>query len=80
MHTDHINTTPTLSAMINTMSILFFYHVNTTPTLSTTVYIIFLIFFLFFPNFLAILVLITIFETVHRPCEQYPNIVNSSLH
>ena len=55
-------------------------HVNTTPTLSITVYIMSIFFSLFFSLFLAIFALLTIFGNVHRPCKQYPNIVNNSLH
>ena len=55
-------------------------HINTTPTLSITVYIMSILFFPFFLIFLAIFALLTIFGNVHRPCKQYPNIVNNSLH
>ena len=55
-------------------------HVNTTPTLSITVYIMSILFFSFFSDFLAIFALLTIFGNVHRPCKQYSNIVNNSLH
>ncbi|KIJ99814.1 hypothetical protein K443DRAFT_101506 [Laccaria amethystina LaAM-08-1] len=89
MHTDHVNTTPTLSTIVNSMSILPCKHyssivnnnhVNTTPKLSTIVYIRFISFFSFFPDFLTIFALLTIFGNVHRPCKQYPNIVNNSVH
>ena len=45
-----------------------------------TVYIMSILFFSFFSDFLAIFALLTIFGNVHRPCKQYPNIVNNSLH
>ncbi|KIJ90236.1 hypothetical protein K443DRAFT_116898, partial [Laccaria amethystina LaAM-08-1] len=48
-------------------------HVNSTPTMSTTVYIMSNIFFSFFPDFLAIFSLLTIFGNAHRPCKWYPN-------
>ncbi|KIK05252.1 hypothetical protein K443DRAFT_91525 [Laccaria amethystina LaAM-08-1] len=54
--------------------------VDTTPTLSTIVYIMFLFLFLFFPKFLAIFALLTIFGNVHRPCKHYSKIVNNSVH
>ena len=34
--------------------------------------------FPFFPDFLAIFILVTIFGNVHRPYQQYPNNVNDS--
>ena len=55
-------------------------HVDPTPTLSITVYVMSILFFSFFSDFLAIFTLLTIFGNVHRPCKQYPNIVNNSLH
>ena len=55
-------------------------HVNNSPTLSTCVYIMPLLFLLILPDFLIIFVLITIFGNVHRPCKQYSNIVDNSLH
>ncbi|KIJ90974.1 hypothetical protein K443DRAFT_115791, partial [Laccaria amethystina LaAM-08-1] len=48
-------------------------HVNSTPTLSTTVYIMSIIFLPFFPDFVAIFALLSIFGNPHRPCKQYPN-------
>ena len=35
---------------------------------------------LFFPDFVTIFVVITIFGNAHRPCEHYSNIVHNSLH
>ena len=55
-------------------------HVNSTPILSTTVYIMSFLFFSFFPDVLAIFMLITTLGNVHRPYKQYPNIVTNSLH
>jgi hypothetical protein len=40
----------------------------------------FLLFFLFFPIFLAIFALLTIFGNVHRPCKHYSIIVSNSVH
>ncbi|KIJ96304.1 hypothetical protein K443DRAFT_107470 [Laccaria amethystina LaAM-08-1] len=82
MRTDHVHPTPTLSTIVNTISIqpcryysnIFNqYHANSTPTLSTTVYIMSIIFVSFFPDFLAIFALLTIVGNAHRPCKQYPN-------
>ena len=39
-----------------------------------------ILFFSFFSHFLAIFTLLNIFGNVHRPCKQYPNIVNNSLY
>ena len=55
-------------------------HLKTTPTLSTTVYIMSILFPLFFPNFVAIVALITIFGNAHRPYKHYSNIAKNSLH
>ena len=55
-------------------------HAITTLTLPTTVYIISILFLFFFPNFLAIFALITIFGNVHRLYKRYANIVNNSVY
>ncbi|KIJ94701.1 hypothetical protein K443DRAFT_30806, partial [Laccaria amethystina LaAM-08-1] len=96
MRTDHVHPTPTLSTIVNTISIQFFCflaifslvtiignvhrpcryysnifnnnHANSTPTLSITVYIMSILFVSFFPDFLAIFALLTIFGNAHRPC------------
>ncbi|KIJ93934.1 hypothetical protein K443DRAFT_111318 [Laccaria amethystina LaAM-08-1] len=82
MRTDHVHPTPTLSTIVNTISIqpckhypnsVNNDHANSTPTLSTTVYIMSIIFVSFFPDFLAIFALLTIFGNAHRPCKHYPN-------
>ena len=52
-------------------------HVNSTPMLSTTVYIMSILFF--FPDFLAIFTLITIFENAHRLCKRLSTITTPSL-
>ena len=36
--------------------------------------------FLIFPHFSAIFPPVTIFPNAHRPCQQYPNIINKSLY
>ena len=55
-------------------------HVNTIPMLSTTAYIMSILFFsFFFPDFLAIFTLTTIFGNAHRPCKQLSNITTPSL-
>ena len=91
---DHINIAPRLPTTVYITSILFVFifrlylpellyldmhtdHVNDTLTLLTMVCIISI---LIFPYFIAIFTSITIFGIVHRPSQQYLNIVNNSLH
>ena len=54
-------------------------HVDSTSTLSTTVYIISIPFILSFPDFLVIVLLITILGNVHIPCKWCTNIVDNDL-
>ena len=54
-------------------------HVNSTPTLSTTVYTTSVLFFSFFPDFLTVVMSITILGNAHRPCKQLSNITTPSL-
>ena len=39
-----------------------------------------ILFLFFFPDFVTIFVLITIFGNGHRPCKHYSNIVHNNLH
>ena len=89
----HVNKTLTLLPILNTISLLFLclfgyiftnYHIwkcaQTMWTVPQHCQQLCLFFFLFFPAFVAIFALITIFGNVHRPCRHNPNVVNNCLH
>ena len=52
---------------------------QTVPQHYQQVHIMSLLFFYLFADFLIIFALITIIGRVHRPCEQYPNIITTIL-
>ena len=93
MHTDHVDSTLTLSKThVYSFFFIFSYiyinyyiwkYAQTMSTVSHTVndsLCHVYSFFLIFYHFLTTFTLITILRNVHKPCKHYPNIVNNSLH
>ncbi|KIK00359.1 hypothetical protein K443DRAFT_100507 [Laccaria amethystina LaAM-08-1] len=78
MHTDYVHPTPTMSTIVNTISIQpcrYYSNIvnNSYPNIVNNSLHHVYYFFSFFPDFLAIFTLLTIFGNAHRPCKQYPN-------